>query len=752
MGVNIISNNKRRSGELNILYNLGKSFNAVRDLSELLLQTVDAAVSFTDAQEGSLLLWDSESSQLVLQAVRHQEEDTAFVQREVANDQLAEYVLEHGEPLLFNPDENAGKQPGIAQIEQGLIYQPLITKDLVIGVLRLVKSPDRPIFDDHDLGLLNGLASYAAVAIENTRLYRQAVDTSMELQLLVESANALSWSLEMSEVLKAIARHMIRSLNTHWCIVSSWNPETRLLTRLAEYRSSFWSGEIAHHFDPYADPITQRALSNGKPLAVYLDEEDLSAADHISLASRGYKRILAVPIQRRGQIVGLAELPNVHSTERFTQAQIGASLHASLQLAALFDSVQDEQWDDQLRDLMQTLCRTAEADWCTLFVPDPDDIEGEYLRLAEYGSTTWVEENGPTQMVDSHKTLRIILDEQRVAVLHNMSNSLSEEDRQLFETAGPSTQLILPLVVNVKTVGLVQLYSLDPYRQFTSRELILARAMANQAAVALENAHLVRDLKASLEAQKTMQSQLVHAARLSALGELSAVIAHQINNPLTTILGDAWLLVEDLEPGTPSHESAEAILRAGDRAKKVVERVLNMARHEDQFQMLNVNRTINETIELTEAQITESGISIDVDLAAGLPPVRSIPGQLEDVWLNLLLNAEDAVKSRKERPRQIEVLSAFNEEAGMIEVQVRDNGRGIPESELEKIFDPYYTTKIRGKGTGLGLYICRQILSDHDGTITVTSEPGKGTAVTVQIPTALKEAKSKDKEWPISSS
>jgi signal transduction histidine kinase len=332
--------------------------------------------------------------------------------------------------------------------------------------------------------------------------------------------------------------------------------------------------------------------------------------------------------------------------------------------------------------------------------------------------------------------MSVVTVEQRIGVLRSSDSALTGEERAYFAALGQGAMLVMPLAFKGNTVGLVQLFDLDPQRDFMPRDLALAHTLATQAAIALENARLVQDLQRSLAELRAMQSHLVHAARLSALGELSAVVAHQINNPLTTILGDAEMLVQDIPTDDPKHASAEAIRRAGQRAKSVVARILTMSRMEYEPVRLDVNRTIEETLALVMPQIVQLPIVMDVSLSPGLPAVEAIPGQLEDVWMNLVMNGRDAIVDGGVEDGRIGVSSTLAPDRKQIVVTISDNGRGIPEEHLSRVFEPLFTTKPRGQGTGLGLYIVRQILTEHGGDIIIDSSPGRGTRVTVILPVA----------------
>jgi signal transduction histidine kinase len=165
-----------------------------------------------------------------------------------------------------------------------------------------------------------------------------------------------------------------------------------------------------------------------------------------------------------------------------------------------------------------------------------------------------------------------------------------------------------------------------------------------------------------------------------------------------------------------------------------------MARGDDDARAMNVNVTIEEMLQLVGLQIRQYSIDLVVDLADVLPPALISPGPLGDVWLNLLINARDAIVQNRSSHGRIELASRWLPDQDVIEVTVADNGGGIPPEHLERVFNPFYTTKPHGKGTGLGLYICHQIVTEHNAVISLDSKPGQGTTVSVRLPVLKSEA------------
>lgn len=230
--------------------------------------------------------------------------------------------------------------------------------------------------------------------------------------------------------------------------------------------------------------------------------------------------------------------------------------------------------------------------------------------------------------------------------------------------------------------------------------------------------------------RRRLESSLIQAEKLAALGELAAGVAHEINNPITAVIANTQLLKREIEPGEESTESVELIEQAGKRAQKVVRALLDFARQEPQeFQTVDVNHTLEQALRLVGRQWERAQIRLEKDLAAELPPINGNSDHLQSVWLNLLINAQDALQSPA-----CDVFVRSRQDGEQIVVEVEDTGMGIQPKDMQRIFDPFFTTKGPGKGTGLGLATCYRIIEQHQGTMEVDSTPGKGSVFTVRLP------------------
>ena len=237
-----------------------------------------------------------------------------------------------------------------------------------------------------------------------------------------------------------------------------------------------------------------------------------------------------------------------------------------------------------------------------------------------------------------------------------------------------------------------------------------------------------------------LKQQLAQAQRLTALGELVGTTTHEFNNVLMTIINYAKLGMRHKDAAT-REKSFEKILNAGNRAAKITNTVLGLARNRSAGQeATDLRELVENALLLLEREMNKYRITVDKTF----PPVPEAyvnGNQIQQVLLNLLINARQAMPGGG----RVAIKLAYDAENDMVDLVVRDNGSGIPAERLPKIFEPFYTTKsgpdASGKGgTGLGLSMCRDIIEAHHGRIRVDSTVGKGTAFTLKLPTASKAA------------
>ena len=241
-----------------------------------------------------------------------------------------------------------------------------------------------------------------------------------------------------------------------------------------------------------------------------------------------------------------------------------------------------------------------------------------------------------------------------------------------------------------------------------------------------------------LTERKRLEQDLVQSSKLAALGELISGITHEINNPLTTIMGYAQILLKKFSNSSsfPSLEKVQrdlwTISNEAERTTKIVRNLLTFARkYQPEQNMLSVNEVVESTLSLRSYELKTNNIEIDKELDPNIPLLLADFNQLQQVLLNLINNAAQAMEKMVGQ----RILTIRTSEINRtIRIQITDTGSGIPEENLKRIFDPFFTTKEVGVGTGLGLSICFGIIKEHGGKILVESEEGKGTTFFVDLP------------------
>ncbi|HKQ36453.1 MAG TPA: ATP-binding protein [Verrucomicrobiae bacterium] len=244
---------------------------------------------------------------------------------------------------------------------------------------------------------------------------------------------------------------------------------------------------------------------------------------------------------------------------------------------------------------------------------------------------------------------------------------------------------------------------------------------------------MTESLEETIARLKKMQAQLVQSEKLAGIGEFVAGVTHELNNPLTSVIGFAELLQNtELEAGQKRH--LDFIVKSARRCQKIVQSLLSFARqHKPERKLVNVHDLVEAALEILAYQMRTSNIKVTTRFDPALVKVMGDPHQLQQVFLNIINNARQAIEEFRKQGELDISTSTVN---GKVRIEIKDNGPGITEENLKRIFDPFFTTKQVGKGTGLGLSLCYGIIQEHTGTIVATSKVGEGTTFTIEIPAA----------------
>jgi signal transduction histidine kinase len=307
-----------------------------------------------------------------------------------------------------------------------------------------------------------------------------------------------------------------------------------------------------------------------------------------------------------------------------------------------------------------------------------------------------------------------------------------------------TTVAAVPLKLSGEVIGTLSVQDDRPSRAFSSDDIQTLELLAPQLSIFIRNARLYRELEERIEAQRLAEERLIRSAKMAAVGEMAAAVAHELNNPLTTVTGFTELILESISEDSPEYEDLSLVLKEAQRSRSVVRRLLDFSR---QGEILHVESDINEIISAVLALVHHlaqtSDIEIRVEMWDDLPLISIDRNQIQQVFLNLIHNGIQAMPGGGELLIQTQL--ARREDGEWIGVLFTDSGEGIKKENLDKIFEPFFTTKPSGEGTGLGLSVSYNIVSEHGGYIDVESREGKGAVFSVWLPVSGSEDRGSEK-------
>jgi signal transduction histidine kinase/DNA-binding NarL/FixJ family response regulator len=321
-----------------------------------------------------------------------------------------------------------------------------------------------------------------------------------------------------------------------------------------------------------------------------------------------------------------------------------------------------------------------------------------------------------------------------------------EKDSRFQKTNYPkyesSSFISMPLRAHWRILGVLNLSKKGDRKAFTESDMKFLTALLGHIGFALENAKLLQEAKESarrLQQAYEQQSerldqahqQIVRSDKLSSLGQLVAGVAHELNNPLTTMIGRAELLLTEISGGKASRD-LQQIVTEGERAAKIVQNLLSFSRQTSPAkQFCNINEILRRVLQILENDFRVNNIQVRTEMDPQLPQTMVDAGQMQQVFVNIANNAHQAMMGQEDR-RSLTIRTRLDQDK--LRVEFSDTGPGIPAEQQQHIFEPFFTTKSEGQGTGLGLSISCGILQAHGGRLDVKSLPGEGTTFVIELP------------------
>ncbi|MHB8874480.1 MAG: GAF domain-containing protein [Myxococcaceae bacterium] len=736
---------KRRVRQLSLLFNLSRIASEATEVAPLVARVLDEVTQALGVDAGVIRLL--ENDQLVIAGSRGEHFDAVVCphgrERHVANGCACGRTASQRQTTeAISPHPGGGTASSVA-------VTPLVANDRLIGTFCVVRGAGKPLGED-EVRLLESCGGQVGVAIEHARHLEDERRRVRDLALINELGGLISQHLELSDVLAVGMRHLSR-------ITDAPNAFLMLLDRdggpLRLVATNLDDPELADFSMPRAETLgALKKLAASGPM-VMNDPLGLPGVPLALVERYSPRGLLTVPLLNKGEAMGCIALGETRPGRRFTSAEVDRALAVANQLATAISNARlyenERRRAEQFRllhdvgraitaslDLEQTLVAAAngivamvEASGVFIWLLDPGS---DTLRGAATSAPAFREDFLQARMPLGQTSLATLCIRRKGPVWASDTAVSEEVFHVLCERYGAASLMAIPLLLRDEVIGAVVITDARRGRVWSDAEIERATIIARQVAVAVANARLFDDLKRSYDALARTQEVLVKRERLAALGELAAVVAHEVRNPLGVIFNSLGALKR---PGaTPSEASLllQMVGEEADRLNRIVGGLLDFARpHEPALEPESLEGILNGAVEAAAAGARDSDeVRVECRVDGGLDRVWVDARMLRQALVNLVVNALQA----SPRLGKVAVLATPETRRGrpMVRVEVSDSGPGIAPELTERVFQPFFTTK--ATGTGLGLAVVKRIVEAHHGEIEVGRSAGGGAKFTLRLP------------------
>jgi len=626
---------------------------------------------------------------------------------------------------------------------------PLLDRERLVGVLTLDNRGSGRDFSERHLTLLRLFAGHAAVAIQNSRRFAAQERAAREARGLCDVSRSLASSRDPEQVLQLIAEKTTELLHTPHAQIVLWDEAAQDL-RLGAAHGTEATQVRGQRFE----------LGRGTNGIVAQTREPLVVNDYQRFPHRipGMTQLaadVAVPILHRGRFLGVLDTHTTEAGRAFDADDVALLLNLATQAALAIENARLFQREQQRRKELEAVQVVVEEINHELNLSTVLRLIHEHaLELArgDCGVIYLWDERGQ-QLTPKHwRGYGDWLAEHRARPGEGVVGAVAARRQGLivndFRTSPHATPLWLtrcrfvavlaePLLYRDRLVGVITVSREVSDQPFTVEDQRLLRLFASQAAIAIENARLFAELADSYQDLHAAQAELIRAEKLRALGQLTAGMAHDLNNTLAVILGQVELLQLNA-PNFEMQEGLRTLATAVTDGAHVLRRLQGFAHQQPAGELARcqLGEVVEEAAILTrprwreESQRQGRTITLRTEIAPDLPPILGCPSEIREALTNLVCNAVDAMPAGG--LLTIAVREAPQAAAEWVELLVTDTGVGMPPEVLERAFDPFFTTK-GARGTGLGLSLVYSTMERHGGRMEAASAPGQGTTVTLRF-------------------
>jgi two-component system, NtrC family, sensor kinase len=690
-----------------------------------------------------------------------------------------------------------GLRPARAAGTRALSGTPLRHAGQAIGVL--IVHRDRPApFSAEELALLQNFADQAAIAIENARLFNETREALERQTATADILKVIaSSSSDVQPVFEAIAASANRLIGGFSSGVFRFIDDVAHLKAFTPTNPAADEVLRATFPRPVAD-FPQFQMAQAGEVTQIPDTEALSDEIRNISRARGFRSMLFAPLMNDGESIGMIAVTRVQpGTFADHHGQLLRTFADQAVIAIenvrLFDEVQAKT-----KDLTEALTyQTGSSNILSVIASSPTDVgpvlkaivesacelcdaQDAVVSLREEDDLRYAAHHGPIPVGFEKRAVsrgwvtgRAVVDRVPIHLKDVFSTEGDEfpEAQEMSRRVGIRTLLSVPLLRQNESIGAIMLRRTE-VNPFNDKQIALLQTFADQAVIALGNVRLfeqvqarTKELSQSLDELRTAQDRLVQTEKLASLGQLTAGIAHEIKNPLNFVNNfsalSAELTEELLDVLAPASldgktrkevdeltqmlkDNLEKVVQHGKRADSIVKNMLLHSREgSGDHRPADINALLDESLNLAyhgaRAEKPQFNVTLQRDFDEMAGTIEVFPQEITRVFLNLILNGFYAVTKRKAENGNSgfePLLSATTRNLGnTVEIRIRDNGTGIPAEVKEKMFNPFFTTKPAGEGTGLGLSMSHDIIvKQHGGTIDVETEPGHFTEFTIVLP------------------